>query len=993
MGAVSSVGNAIGSVFQGIGNTVSGVVQDIGSLGAQLDNSVRSAVPGGWATLGTVALMVAAPYLAPALAETTATIDAGTMVSADAAASEAGFESASAALDAGVAPESLGLPAATTSADLSSSMAALGANGSGTGLTTGAVDSALQQGTQGASLLNSAGTGALTGGTMGAVKGVITGQDPLQSALSGAAMGALTGGALDSLTSPELASQLGLSAPLSTSTASALLAATQSLAAGKDPITTLENTALGSGLSYLGGQANTQLSGSVPQPVASALIGAGTGALGSAIKGGDVSTGLLSGAIGASLGSAINGAKTYQQALSDAYNSAYTPALQNTQTAQAALDNALQDPNYVQASQQADAAKNEVQNVYNNDVAPLQAQVQPLYNAAKTAEANYNVDYAAFQANPTTDNYNKATTDAQTYQTAVNAYQNSPITQQLNDVYTNDYQPAEASLQAASSNLESVYQSNVAPLESAYQTANNNLNSIYQNVISPLSNVSQSATSTLNSNLQQSGLDTQTIANNFGISQDQLNNILNGQLDAGPSINSIAANAPPTIGQADLASTIPVTNPDGSQGFLNPTTGAVYNQDGSLNVAATNTTGATFTGQSGTVAGPGTGIVTVTGYSGADLAGTGGSGVSGTSDVGTSGYSGITDIGTSGVADVGTSGYSGSTTASDVVANLIANQTPGKSTSTAPATGTTTVTTPTTGTATGAQTTTGTGAGTGVTASTGVGSGTTAGTGTGAGTSGSGTGAGTGTGSSFGTGAGTAAGTIAALTGATGIGSGTTSGTTLGSSTMPAAPKGTFSKGTEINLPLASSYAVPVENYAPPTYNPQQLQEIQQAKNGGIIHKAVGGGLPMNPTLMHGRETGHTSLFGSREIPLYNIPHEANGGIQVAMSYQDRTLPEGHNPQFFSEGGLNSIHHRYVTGDGDGTSDSVPAMLANGEFVIPADVVSSIGNGSNDSGAKVLDEFLKVIRAHKQKHDAKHLPPDSKGPLAYLLQAKEKVRA
>ena len=84
--------------------------------------------------------------------------------------------------------------------------------------------------------------------------------------------------------------------------------------------------------------------------------------------------------------------------------------------------------------------------------------------------------------------------------------------------------------------------------------------------------------------------------------------------------------------------------------------------------------------------------------------------------------------------------------------------------------------------------------------------------------------------------------------------------------------------------------------------------------------------------------------------------------------------------------------HRYVTGAGDGTSDSIPAMLANGEFVIPADVVSGLGNGSNDAGAKILDEFLKVVRDHKHKHDAKHLPPDSKGPLGYLLEAKKRVR-
>jgi len=54
-------------------------------------------------------------------------------------------------------------------------------------------------------------------------------------------------------------------------------------------------------------------------------------------------------------------------------------------------------------------------------------------------------------------------------------------------------------------------------------------------------------------------------------------------------------------------------------------------------------------------------------------------------------------------------------------------------------------------------------------------------------------------------------------------------------------------------------------------------------------------------------------------------------------------------------------------------------------------VVSSLGNGSNNSGAKILDEFLATIRDHKQKHDSKQLPPDSKGALGYLLEAKRKV--
>jgi hypothetical protein len=114
------------------------------------------------------------------------------------------------------------------------------------------------------------------------------------------------------------------------------------------------------------------------------------------------------------------------------------------------------------------------------------------------------------------------------------------------------------------------------------------------------------------------------------------------------------------------------------------------------------------------------------------------------------------------------------------------------------------------------------------------------------------------------------------------------------------------------------------------------------------------------------------------------------GLAQTALNYAEGGEVE-HNPQFFSEGGLGTLENRYVTGDGNGTSDEVPAMLANGEFVIPADVVAALGNGSNEAGASVLDQLLQVIREHRQDHDPEDLPPDSAGPLAYLIEAKKRA--
>ena len=94
-------------------------------------------------------------------------------------------------------------------------------------------------------------------------------------------------------------------------------------------------------------------------------------------------------------------------------------------------------------------------------------------------------------------------------------------------------------------------------------------------------------------------------------------------------------------------------------------------------------------------------------------------------------------------------------------------------------------------------------------------------------------------------------------------------------------------------------------------------------------------------------------------------------------------------PEFYSEGGAGTT---YIQGRGDGTSDQIPAMVANSEYVLPADIVSALGNGSSDSGADVLDQFIQVIRAHKHSNPPDELPPESKGPLEYLSSVHMKGR-
>jgi hypothetical protein len=116
--------------------------------------------------------------------------------------------------------------------------------------------------------------------------------------------------------------------------------------------------------------------------------------------------------------------------------------------------------------------------------------------------------------------------------------------------------------------------------------------------------------------------------------------------------------------------------------------------------------------------------------------------------------------------------------------------------------------------------------------------------------------------------------------------------------------------------------------FNPETYRPAMYAE------GGIANLAVG---------------GYDRMVG--EQPMYQAL--AKGGISDLGGYSD-----------YAGGG------RMLKGPGDGMSDSIPASiagkrparLARDEFVVPADVVSGLGNGSSDAGAKHLYAMMDRVR-------------------------------
>ena len=85
-------------------------------------------------------------------------------------------------------------------------------------------------------------------------------------------------------------------------------------------------------------------------------------------------------------------------------------------------------------------------------------------------------------------------------------------------------------------------------------------------------------------------------------------------------------------------------------------------------------------------------------------------------------------------------------------------------------------------------------------------------------------------------------------------------------------------------------------------------------------------------------------------------------------------------------GALNQI--RLYSGGGSGRDDTIDARLSDGEYVMDAETVALLGDGSTREGARRLDHMRSKLRAHKGKVLARgKFSPDAKSPLSYLKEA------
>ena len=182
---------------------------------------------------------------------------------------------------------------------------------------------------------------------------------------------------------------------------------------------------------------------------------------------------------------------------------------------------------------------------------------------------------------------------------------------------------------------------------------------------------------------------------------------------------------------------------------------------------------------------------------------------------------------------------------------------------------------------------------------------------------------------------------------------------------------------------------------------------------GGLVQHFAEGDQPVDtstPDVMKALKS-LGDLGSDQKLPKHAVQQIGQAGLQYApkvmpqlaaiLRSRGMTLAEGGQPgdqdhphydgtPVFRTGGLEGLGGKYVEGKGDGTSDDISAMLANGEYVFSADVVSALGNGSNKAGADRLGEMVEAIRARARSAPADKLPPDAKSPLEYLKSPKGK---
>jgi len=214
-----------------------------------------------------------------------------------------------------------------------------------------------------------------------------------------------------------------------------------------------------------------------------------------------------------------------------------------------------------------------------------------------------------------------------------------------------------------------------------------------------------------------------------------------------------------------------------------------------------------------------------------------------------------------------------------------------------------------------------------------------------------------------------------------------------------------------LNAPVTPAETAPAPKEKTTLEKVQDIADYMQLAGLGIgaLGSLFGGGQQTAAKIANAGGLGGLNPTFSAKLPGANIPGlgglTVGGGPRTAadLGQQGMTSPQdyyryGYGPEqsFFGyvpQGAPNTsqAYTGYakggfaVEGPGDGREDKIPAMLSDGEYVIDAETVALLGNGSNKAGADMLDQFRVKVRKHKGRELARgKFSKNAKRPEQYL---------
>jgi hypothetical protein len=179
---------------------------------------------------------------------------------------------------------------------------------------------------------------------------------------------------------------------------------------------------------------------------------------------------------------------------------------------------------------------------------------------------------------------------------------------------------------------------------------------------------------------------------------------------------------------------------------------------------------------------------------------------------------------------------------------------------------------------------------------------------------------------------------------------------------------------------LAGAVAGPLSaaNALPPVE-----EGVSQAPFAPLVRSRTA--MPLNPKT-YGKSGGE-HLFFSPAGSLASDPQLPPGTETVLPPGPDVTLRLPTRGMRVMNMGGPLTSPQFVSGGGSGRDDTVEALLSDGEYVIDAESVALLGDGSLDEGARRLDQLRANLRKHKGAAMAKgKFSPDAKAPEQYMAK-------